>query len=741
MKAGSHSWWFLTVWACAALSPFALGATTLRVGSGETDLTTLQAAVDAAVDDDVIILSPGTYTGPGNCDIDLRGKAITIQSTDPLDADIVAQTVIDCAGSEAEPHRAFYIVDCNGVGLAGLTITHGLATAGGAIYCDRSTLELAHCRIVDNAALPGGTAYSDGGPGGGLYCERSTVTVLQSLIGGNAAGSGAPATDGEAGPGGSGGGICSVKSQIHVVSSTISHNVAGNGGASEQADGGNGGDGGGICSDAVHATDSVFSFNVAGAGGSGLSCGRGGRGGGAFVDLGEMDRCTVEGNRAGDSDQAVSGAEDGHNAGAGDGGGVYSGTLEIANSLIVGNRAGRAYAADASGWVDHGDGGGLWCAAGTVRNCTIAENAVCRSEADPNAGLVSSAGRGAGMFMTARVTLTDSIIYDNSPDELAGFDDGSITYCNLGGAVPAKPDSNDFEDPVFVRPGSWVDAKGQGTAAPDDPNAVWVRGDYHLRATSPALDAGDPNYVPPADETDLDGKPRLADAAVDLGAYESAAFTAVYRFWSPLTGDHFYTVGEPEKDKLITRYANAWTFEGIAYYAYARATEPNLVPVYRLWSDTLGLHFFTTQESERAELLKQDPPVWVSEGKAFYVYPDGRQPAGTKPVYRLWSDALGAYFYTMSETEKDELVNAKPSAWTLVDIAWYAYEAPKTDDSAELPKTDDSAEAPKTDDAAEAPKTDDSSEAPKTDDSAEAPKTDDSSGMLKTDDASGTPKT
>jgi hypothetical protein len=223
----------------------------------------------------------------------------------------------------------------------------------------------------------------------------------------------------------------------------------------------------------------------------------------------------------------------------------------------------------------------------------------------------------------------------------------------------------------------------------------------------------------------------------------------VYRFWSPLTGDHFYTVSESERDKLINRYANAWTFEGVAYYTYARATEPNLVPVYRLWAGPLGLHFFTTQESEKAELLEQDPPVWVSEGKAFYVYPEGRQPAGTKPVYRLWSDALGTHFYTMAEAEKDKLVNAKPAPWTLVDVAWYAYEAlktdgssgtPKTDDASQTPKADSSSETPKTDDASETPKTDNASETPKTDNASQIPKTDDASEMPKADNSSGTPK-
>ena len=40
---------------------------------------TIQAAVNAAANDDVIELSPGTYTGAGNRDVDFSGKAITVR--------------------------------------------------------------------------------------------------------------------------------------------------------------------------------------------------------------------------------------------------------------------------------------------------------------------------------------------------------------------------------------------------------------------------------------------------------------------------------------------------------------------------------------------------------------------------------------------------------------------------------------------------------------------------------------
>jgi cysteine-rich repeat protein len=45
--------------------------------------------------------------------------------------------------------------------------------------------------------------------------------------------------------------------------------------------------------------------------------------------------------------------------------------------------------------------------------------------------------------------------------------------------------------------------------------------DFHLRATSPAVERGDPAFVAGVGETDLDGAPRVSGARVDLGADEA----------------------------------------------------------------------------------------------------------------------------------------------------------------------------------------------------------------------------
>ena len=152
---------------------------------GPADFNNIQAAIDDANDGDIIEVKPGTYTGVGNRDISFDGRAIVVRSTDPNDPNIVAATIIDCNGSESDPHRGFYFhnnEDTNSV-LAGLTITNGYAppaqtgsniySVGGAIYCYVASPMVRNCTINRNEA---------GRVGGGIYCYNSNAIVTNCTI-------------------------------------------------------------------------------------------------------------------------------------------------------------------------------------------------------------------------------------------------------------------------------------------------------------------------------------------------------------------------------------------------------------------------------------------------------------------------------------------------------------------------------------------------------------------------------
>ncbi len=176
------------------------------------------------------------------------------------------------------------------------------------------------------------------------------------------------------------------------------------------------------------------------------------------------------------------------------------------------------------------------------------------------------------------------------------------------------------------------------------------------------------------DTTDSVGIPFEIGKMVTMTHQFSISFTAVYRFWSPPSGVHFYTINAEEKDHVIATYPpEVWTFEGTAYHTAASASDPALKPVYRFWSG--HSHFYTMNEEEKDGLIQNASGVWTFEGIAFYAYPEGQQPAGAKPVYRFWNGTGSAgHFYTVSETEKDGLIKDWSYAWTYEGIAFYAYE-------------------------------------------------------------------
>ena len=95
----------------------------------------------------------------------------------------------------------------------------------------------------------------------------------------------------------------------------------------------------------------------------------------------------------------------------------------------------------------------------------------------------------------------------------------------------------------------------------------------------------------------------------------------VYRFWAPKQASHFYTISETEKNKLVNNWSDVWTFEGAFFYAYAPESRPaDAVPVYRFWSDLLQDHFYTTSDPEKDKVINMNPALWTYEGIAWYAY-------------------------------------------------------------------------------------------------------------------------
>jgi len=161
------------------LVPIASAATYLLRPDGTGDYPTIQAAINAAADGDVIELCDGAYTGAGNRDLDYLGKAIVVRSqSENPDA-----CIIDCQASSSDPHRGFLFQqgEDGRSRLEGVSIIHGYMD-GGAICCvGIASPAIVRCVLRDNVAPE---------MGGGLLCEGAWPDLTDCVIRDNSANNG-----------------------------------------------------------------------------------------------------------------------------------------------------------------------------------------------------------------------------------------------------------------------------------------------------------------------------------------------------------------------------------------------------------------------------------------------------------------------------------------------------------------------------------------------------------------------
>ena len=171
-KSAAHNSTSGSTWATATLTN---GPTVRNV---PIQYPTIQAAIDAAGNGDVVLIRQGTYTGTGNYSISFRGKRITVMSIDPNDPSIVASTIVDCQLQG----RGFIFNNVEGHDsvLAGLTINNGQARgASGA----NGMVGRAGTPILRNAGDgTNGTNGGDGTGGGILIDSATSPTIINCNI-------------------------------------------------------------------------------------------------------------------------------------------------------------------------------------------------------------------------------------------------------------------------------------------------------------------------------------------------------------------------------------------------------------------------------------------------------------------------------------------------------------------------------------------------------------------------------
>ena len=167
------------------------------------DYATIQAGIDDAVPGDTVLLADMEFSGPGNCDLDFLGKAITVQSENGADA-----CIINCEGQNRGV--IFQTGETANAVLKGITIRNGFAgeddliRGGGGIVCiNTASPRIEQCNIINCKAVVGSGIYiSHGSPeitgclidsneavwdGGGIYVSHGSPDISDCTISNNKA--------------------------------------------------------------------------------------------------------------------------------------------------------------------------------------------------------------------------------------------------------------------------------------------------------------------------------------------------------------------------------------------------------------------------------------------------------------------------------------------------------------------------------------------------------------------------
>jgi len=237
------------------------------------------------------------------------------------------------------------------------------------------------------------------------------------------------------------------------------------------------------------------------------------------------------------------------------GGGMYNyGSATLTNATFSANTA--------------ESGGGMYNydSSATLTNVTFSENTATYVGGGMSSYFYSSAtltnvtfstntaDSGGGIYgVGSNVTLTNAILWDNSPDQIVG-EAFEVTYSDIQGGYPGEGNINSA--PLL---GSLEDNGGFTLT-------------HALMEGSPAIDAGDISVCPLTDQRffvrPVDGNSDGIEGC-DMGAYEYGSYPATYNVNISIFGNGS-VIKEPEKDfydfgEVVTLTANAdpgWSFGG-----------------------------------------------------------------------------------------------------------------------------------------------------------------------------------
>jgi len=426
------------------------------------------------------------------------------------------------AGAMFNNNSSPRLIDCRFDKNAAISDEYGYGGSGGGILNFCSSPVLTNCTFTENYSSSGGGMYNYGNGEPALTNCLFTQNMARNTGGGMKNYYCSPILTGCSFEGNSanvGGGLHNSFSTPILTGCTFIENHASS-------------DGGGIANDdsEPNITDCEFISNIANGGGGAIS-------NDSCMNL-VINNCTFSDNSACSgatmqnlySNLSITGSSFAGNA-AFEGGAMQNwfSELTIINSLFTGNASQQGCSIQS-----------YECNL-TLTNCTINGNATkiydggisgsSQDNQDTSGALPGLPDDEIQNFdpNPSHIECTNCIIWDDVNS--IRNNDGStiiISYSNIRDGFDGE--DNISEDPLFVSPGNWADINDPNIiVGPNNPNAVWIDGDYHLKSqagrfdpnignrviddvTSPCIDAGDPNS-PVGDEPEPNG------GRINMGAY------------------------------------------------------------------------------------------------------------------------------------------------------------------------------------------------------------------------------
>lgn len=506
--------------------------TVCTIGPPTCDYSSVQSAVDAAGDGDIIKVATGTYTGTNNTgghpQVVYIAKSITIQggytTSDWTTSDPIANpTTLDAQGGG----RGLYITGNITPTIEGLRITGGDATvigggeSGGGVFVDIAKVNIRNNQVFSNSATDGGGIF---------MWESDSATIKDNIISNNSAitySGGLRSLDGDnitisgntisSNSGDWGGGLDLRGNGIVFEGNTINNNTATNQG------------GGLVLSGDIIVIGNNISNNTGVGGGGGMVLGggnptlfnniiannQGELGGGvhAFWCNPTFSRNTFSKNSAtygggmmvGDANATLNHNTFISNTAVFQGGGLVIGDGTLERNFFSANSG-------------H-DGGGIFLHAS---NATLTNNIIINNQADFGSGLAIGA---------SSPSLLHNTIASNTGGDGRGIylSSGTVTMTNtinVGNTVGifAEAGSTATLDSTLWGSGTWANGTDwAGDGMVDTSKNIWgnpdfvdtVSGDYHIGPDSDAIDQG----VDAGVKNDVDFHPRPYQEP-DLGADE-----------------------------------------------------------------------------------------------------------------------------------------------------------------------------------------------------------------------------